>query len=133
MRHKIILSSICIILSLPSIWLINLFSYKFTVTTSINNIELHALSLGEYHTPVRQLRIIDGDGNEVVKLIAKSENAMMHTATIKEGLNLFNDIYLEDYNVLYPKNMPYSFLKGHKYMAIISWPIRNKRVYFTIN
>lgn len=133
MRRKIILISICIIVFLPTIWLINIFSYKLTVISTINKIELQALSLGEYYTPVRRLRIFDESGNEVVKLMPKSEKAKMHTVTIKEGINLFNDMYLEDYNILYPKDTPYSFSKGHKYMAIISWPIRNKSVNFTIN
>jgi len=103
-------------------YIINLFSYKLSVTEKIGGIELHTLSLGEYFTPVEELRISDNMGNDIVKFIAKSEKSAMHTVTVDEGVNSFKDMYLEGYDISYSRQIPYQFVGGHKYTAKVKWP-----------
>lgn len=101
---------------------VTFFNYELTITRKANGVELHTLQLGEYFSPVQELHILDEQRNIVVLFMAKSENSAMHTVTINAGVNRFNDMYLENYDISYPSKKAYTFLKEERYEAVVKWP-----------
>lgn len=84
--------------------------------TTPEGVAIQTLWLGEYYTPVTQLVIRDVEtGEDVVRLDARSDRAMMHTVSVHTGVNDFQDVYLEDYVVTYPAGRPYPFRAGVPY------------------
>lgn len=119
-----------LVVGLVAYYGINLFSYKLTVTNGESAIKLHTLQLGEYVTPVRELRILDSAGADVVTLTANAEESAMHTVTVSEGINSFEDEYLDGYRISYADGNPYEFLKAHRYKAVAQWRGKERGISF---
>ena len=73
---------------------ISFFGYTLTIEpASAGLIKIKTLSLGEYHTPVAKLSIYNDLDTKVLEFSAKNENSRMHTITLREGVNSFDDMY----------------------------------------
>ena len=130
---KITLLSVpLVIFSLVAYYVVYLFSYQLTITKKVGGVELHTLQLGEYFSPVEELRISDEQNNSVVLFKANTEHPVMHTVTITTGVNEFNDMYLENYDIIYANEKPYIFLKGKSYKVLVKWSSSTERDSFTI-
>ncbi len=67
-----------------------LYSYELNITKDFGLIKLHGLQLGEYFSPVQELRIIDSQSDSVVLFKVKAENSATHTVTVRAGENGFD-------------------------------------------
>lgn len=116
-------------------YFINLFEYSLRASVKADGaLQIQTLFLGEYYTPVTLLEIQESNtGNRVVTLLAKSENSRMHTVTIRKGVNLFNDVYLDGYVVNYMSGNQYSFIAGKRYTARVEWGVFTKEVSFVLS
>lgn len=110
-----------------------LFSDELRVSPVSGGVAVQTLWLGEYYTPVTRLVILEGDsGKEVVRFVAKNNNARMHTVTVRAGVNQFADVYLADYSVSYPGGTAYAFKSGTPYKAAVTWKYRTNERSFTL-
>ncbi|MCJ8314220.1 MAG: hypothetical protein HRU38_18885 [Saccharospirillaceae bacterium] len=110
----------------------NLFNYELTVSNSDDGVIIQVLSLGEYHSPVLELEISDSNNIVVVKLKTKSNNSVLHTVLINEGVTKFDDIYLDQYEVVYPQSQIYKFIKHEQYNISVKWKFNNAQSTFIL-
>ncbi len=110
-----------------------LFADKLSVSSVTGGVAIQTLRLGEYYTPVSRLVIYEGDsGKEVVRFVAKDDNARMHNVTVRAGVNQFADKDLADYSVSYPAGTSYAFKSGTPYKVAVTWKYRTSERSFTL-
>lgn len=110
-----------------------LFSDKLSVSSVSGGVAIQTLWFGEYYTPVSRLVIYEVDsGKEVVRFVAKNNNARVYTVTVRAGVNQFADTYLADYSVSYPAGTAYAFKSGAPYKVAVTWKYRTQERSFTL-
>jgi hypothetical protein len=110
-----------------------LFSNKLIISSTSSGVAIKTLWLGEYYTPVSKLVIYAGGaGSEVVRIVAKSGNARMHTVPVRTGTNDFRDAYLDEYSISYSAGRPYSFEAGVPYKVVVHWGYLSSERTFTL-
>jgi hypothetical protein len=104
-----------------------LFRYELTISNDKEGAALHALQLGEYYTPVKELTIKDSKQRTILRLVSKSADSRMHTMRIEPGLNKFSDMYLDGYFI---EGADYLFQKNEEYTVCVTWPSKVAKLAF---
>lgn len=129
------ISVAAIFIAVVAVWyMLNVFEYSLRATIKGDgSIQIQTLSLGEYYTPVTRFEIYESDtAMKVLTLVAKTENSRMHTVTLRNGINLFNDVYLDGYMVKYKDNKTYIFQSDVRYIVKVKWGMYAKEVSFVL-
>lgn len=123
---------VAVVLAIISVTFLFFKSYLI-VDDSTEVVSIKTLVLGEYYSPVKEMIITDKkESKTVLKIKAKTEKSRMHTITITKGVNDFNNMYLDTYEIIYPESQAYAFKVGITYIVKVKWNILYSTDEFTI-